>query len=216
MSEQEGVIKYLLEHQCTALPSEIDISEINAWRSLLYRLKLIGQLPEKYDGLGYGNISRRIVPGGERFLITGTQTGDLAILGPEHFALVDSASPLLNSIHATGPRQPSSEALTHACVYLQNPAAQAVIHVHCPELWRNTRALNLPHTDADVTYGSIEMASAVERLFTSGQLQTLPIFSMLGHEDGIVAFGDSLAAAGTALIRQLALALSLEQRRHAG
>jgi L-ribulose-5-phosphate 4-epimerase len=211
MSEREGVIKYHLDHQSIDLPTGVDITELNAWRTLLHRLNLIGRIPEKYHGLGFGNISRRLVPGGEQFVISGTQTGHLPRLTLQHYALIQDASPQGNSIRSTGPCAPSSEALTHACVYQQDPAIQAVIHVHSPELWHNTLALRLPHTEADIPYGTPEMAQAVRHLFVSGQLNDLPLFSMLGHEDGIVAFGPSLTAAAILLIARLVKAQTVEQ-----
>ncbi|MDD1621747.1 MAG: class II aldolase/adducin family protein, partial [Methylococcaceae bacterium] len=128
----------------------------------------------------------------------------------QHFALIQTASPELNRIQAIGLCAPSSESLTHACVYQQDPAIQAVIHVHSPELWHHTSTLRLPHTEADIPYGTPEMAQAVKNLFASGQLEGLPLFSMLGHEDGIVAFGPSLTAAATLLITQLVRAQIVE------
>ncbi|MGZ4960021.1 MAG: class II aldolase/adducin family protein [Methylomonas sp.] len=211
MSEREGVIKYQLVHLPVGLPADIDIDELNAWRILFYRLNLIGQIPEKYDGLGFGNISRRLVPGSEQFVISGTQTGHLAKLTKQHYALIQSASPQHNRIVSCGLCAPSSEALTHASVYEQDPSIQAVIHVHSPTLWHNTLPLQLPHTAADVPYGTPEMARAVKDLFASARLDSLPLFSMLGHEDGIIAFGSSLTAAATVLITQLVKAEMLEQ-----
>lgn len=216
MSEREGVIKYRLEHDPSTLSPSIDIGPINGWRSLFFRLGVIGQKPEKYHGLGYGNISQRLIPGQNSFLISGTQTGHLACLQRQHFAIVESASAKLNTIRSRGPSQPSSEALTHASIYALAPEAKAVIHVHCPEIWHNTRTLDLPCTEADIAYGSIEMTEAVEQLFSSGQLKSLPIFSMLGHEDGIVAFGESLAAAAQTLLTALARALAVELSQDAG
>lgn len=211
MGEREGVIKYHLDHRQSDLPADIDLIELNAWRTLLYRLNLIGRIPGKYDGLGFGNISRRPVPGGGQFVISGTQTGHIANLAAQHYALIHAASPQDNSIQSSGLCAPSSEALTHAGVYRQDPSILAVIHVHSPELWHNTQRLQLPHTAADIRYGTPEMAQAVTDLFTSGQLESLHLFSMLGHEDGIVAFGSSLTAAGTLLIAQLARAIAVEQ-----
>ena len=210
MSEQEGVIKYRLDHHYCSLPAEIDIHEINAWRTILFRLQLIGRLPEKYDGLGFGNLSYRLTPKQNRFLISGTQTGHLANLQSTDFTVVDTASPVENTLCSHGPCQPSSEALTHASVYQHNADAMAVIHVHCPELWRDTHTLSIPHIGSHIAYGSVEMALAVERLLKSGQLETLPLFSMLGHEDGIVVYGDSLASAAQTLLKTLARAIAVE------
>ncbi|WP_229427633.1 class II aldolase/adducin family protein [Methylomonas fluvii] len=214
MSELEGVIKYHLDHQHGEFAADIDISELNAWRSLFYRLRLIGQIAEKYAGLGFGNISRRLARGGgQEFLISGTQTGHLPVLKKQHYALIESASPEHNAIKSQGLSQPSSEALTHASVYRQHPAISAVIHVHCPELWLQTNRLNLAFTAADVPYGTPEMANAVAELFASGRLKKTGLFSMLGHADGIVAFGATLPEASCLLIEELAKAVAIEQNR---
>lgn len=211
MSEREGVIKYQLSHQYAPLPAQIDTVELNAWRQLLQRLQLIGQAPDRYDGLGFGNVSQRLIPGENQFVITGTQTGHLPHLKPEHFAVILDASPNDNCLQALGPTQPSSEALTHASVYQNLPGIQAVVHVHSPEIWRHTDQLSLPHTAGDIPYGSVAMAKAVEKLLMSGQLRERPIFAMLGHQDGIVALGESLAAATSTLLEQLARAIAIEQ-----
>lgn len=210
MAEQEGVIKYRLEYRACELAATLDIQPLNAWRSLLYQLALIGQSPQRYGGLGYGNISQRI-PGAHAFLITGTQTGHLATLTADDFAIVESAEPQFNRLSASGPSQPSSEALTHASVYQRQASANAVVHVHCPQLWRNTARLKLPHTAADIAYGSVAMALAVEALLESGTLASSGVFSMLGHEDGIVSFGDDLASAVQCLLLQLTHAIAIEQ-----
>lgn len=211
MSEMEGVIKYHLNHQHKPLPANINLNRLNAWRSVLYRLQLIGQNPEKYDGLGYGNISQRLAVDSAAFVISGTQTGHLAQLSANDYALINNASVEQNQINSSGLSAPSSEALTHAGVYQQDATAQVVIHVHSPEIWRQTLALNLPHTTAEIAYGTPAMAQAVKNLFSSGQLSQLALFTMLGHQDGIVAWGATFEQAATLLIRQLANAIAIEQ-----
>jgi hypothetical protein len=55
------------------------------------------------------------------------------------------------------------------------------------------------------------MAGAVRALFTSGSLDKIKVFSMLGHEDGVVAFGDSISSAAMQLLGQIAITESIEQ-----
>lgn len=79
----EGYIKY---HQELVLGPSLDpdlIEEINSYRSTLYKMKLIGAYDEV---IGYGNISIKL-PNGE-LLISGTQTGQIEELGPEHYTIV--------------------------------------------------------------------------------------------------------------------------------
>lgn len=212
MTEQEGVIKYQLEHSQQPINQPYSYAEINAWRTIAVRLDLIGQSPARYHNIGFGNISQRLSPDSEQFIISGSQTGHLQQLGPEHFCLVVKAEPHQNRLQSRGLCKPSSESLTHASVYTQNRAIQAVIHAHSPEIWRHTVALTLPHTTADIAYGTVEMAEAVAQLFQSGELTQNAIFTMLGHEDGVVAFGRTLQEAAWELINCLSLAIGIEQQ----
>lgn len=210
MKEQEGVIKYQLEHSQQPINQAFPFREINAWRTIAVRLKLIGQDPARYDNIGFGNISHRISPHSHQFVISGTQTGHIEQLNPEHYALIVNADPQQNRLQSCGLSKPSSESLTHASVYAQDPSIQAVIHAHCPEIWRHTVALELPHTSADIPYGTVEMAGAVEQLFQSGCLAEASIFTMLGHQDGVVAFGNNMQEAAWKLINCLSLAIGVE------
>jgi hypothetical protein len=211
MKEQEGVIKYQLKHTQKPINEKLSLSEINAWRTIIFRLDLIGQDPERYDNLGFGNISQRFNPQSSQFIISGSQTGHIEHLSPEHYCLVVKADPRKNRIESCGLYKPSSESLTHASIYTRDSNIQAVIHVHSPEIWNNTAALNLPHISADIPYGTVEMAIAVEQLFQSGNLQQTSLFTMLGHEDGVVSFGGNMREAAWALIKYLALAIGIEQ-----
>ena len=207
MSEQEGVIKYQLNHDYAPLASAISLAEINAWRSILYKLNLIGQDDQRYGGLGYGNISQRVSAKPLQFVSSGTQTGHLEQLSRHDYCLITEAIPQNNRITSKGNCQPSSEALTHASVYAQDDTVQAVIHVHSPAIWKNTHTLQLAHTPADIAYGTPEMANAVAELINSQSWQHAAVFTMLGHEDGVIAFGtSSLTQAAQILISQLALA----------
>jgi L-ribulose-5-phosphate 4-epimerase len=212
MREQEGVIKYRLDHRQQSFNPAPPLTGINAWRTVFFRLGLIGQCADRYDNIGFGNISQRLEPGSHQFIVSGTQTGHIEQLKPEHYCLVVKAEPEKNRIQSLGLCKPSSESLTHACVYAQSPAIQAVIHVHSPEIWRQTLALNLPHTPPDIPYGTVEMAMAVKQLFQSSNMRQASVFTMLGHEDGVVSFGNTLQSAAWELIKQLSLAIGIEQQ----
>lgn len=206
-NETEGVIKYQLHHTVNKLPDYSCINTINAWRKILIKLNLLGQDQNRYAGYGFGNISQRL--NAQEFIITGTQTGHLTNLKTADFCLITQAQPEQNRIYATGETQPSSEALTHASIYAQNPAIQAVMHVHSPEIWRNTHKLQLHFTPAEIPYGSVEMADVVTELFNQHIQQPTAIFSLLGHEDGIIACASTLADAGDLLIQKLAKTLEI-------
>ncbi|MDD5412428.1 MAG: class II aldolase/adducin family protein [Methylobacter sp.] len=212
MKEQEGVIKYQLHHTQQPIGHPFSFTEINAWRTIVFRLGLIGQSPEKYANIGFGNISQRLTPDSAQFIISGTQTGHIEQLSPEHYCLIVKADPSKNLIQSCGLCQPSSESLTHASVYAHDSKIQAVIHTHCPEIWNHTAVLKLPHTTANISYGTVEMATAVEQLFQSDELTQTSLFTMLGHEDGVVSFGRNMQEAAWELIKYLSLAIGIEQQ----
>lgn len=210
MKDQEGVIKYQLEHSQKSITEFFSFNEISAWRAIIFRLGLIGKDPRRYDNLGFGNISQRLNSQSSQFIISGTQTGHIEYLNSTHYALVIKSCPQKNRLQSCGLSQPSSEALTHSVLYGLDKNIQAVIHVHSPGIWRQTSSLKLPHTTEDISYGTVEMALAVEQLYQSGELQQTSLFTMLGHEDGVVSFGKSLQEAAWELIRHLSLVIGIK------
>lgn len=207
MAEREGVIKYQLEYLPSEPCNEALLESIQQWRLTLFQLGLIGQDSARYGGLGYGNISIRH---GDGFIISGTQTGDLAVLTPEHYAIVERCDPVCNHIVASGPVKPSSEALTHGAVYALDHSVQAVIHIHSPEIWQKRAKLFLPETPADVPYGTSEMARAVKELWQEEALKLSPVFAMAGHQDGIMSFGKDMTEAGMPLLNTFQWARAFE------
>jgi ribulose-5-phosphate 4-epimerase/fuculose-1-phosphate aldolase len=212
LAQLEGVIQFDLEFRLAPPLPIAALREISAWRRILYLLRLTGQDPQRYDGLGFGNISQRFEPyeappERRRFVISGTQTGGLADLGPEHYATVLESHPEANRLVAEGPIRPSSESLTHGALYALDELLRCVMHVHSPEIWRQAAALDLPRTDPAAAYGTPAMAAETARLFRAEAVRAGGLFVMGGHEDGVVAFGRTAEAAGTALLRALARAL---------
>lgn len=210
MQEQEGVIKFRFDHQNRPFDQSISLSALNAWRSILFRIGLIGRDTKRYGGLGYGNISLKPNPDNDAFIISGTQTGHIEELSRAHYCEVWNADVERYFLQSKGLIKPSSEAITHACVYGQDASIRSVIHIHSPEIWQKTAELAFSNTPSDAVYGTPEMAHAVAELFQSGRLDDKKIFSMLGHQDGIVAFGDSIEHAAWLLIKALGDALSIE------
>jgi hypothetical protein len=217
LNENEGVIKFSLDYTNTPLPKRIvecceeTLSTLNAWRNILRQLGMLGQNPERYGGLSFGNISIRSQPNNNAFLITGTQTGKLNYLQQQHFSLVTTTNTDRNSIVATGEIRPSSEALTHASIYITDPTVQAIIHIHFPLIWQMTNQLNLPATNSNIAYGTSAMAAAVTNIVKSIPADQATVFSMLGHEDGIVAYGANIEIVAQTIIGLLALALKFDK-----
>lgn len=214
MQTAEGVIQYHLEHTPAPPRTWPQLGALHAWRTLLFRLELVGQGAARYGGLGYGNLSVRLQATGSGvvppFLITATQTGHLPVLEPEHYTVVRYADPSHNWLRAEGPARPSSEALTHAAVYAADGSVEAVIHVHSPQIWCRWQELGLAAVPMGIGYGTPEMARAVGAYVASPPGRTAPILVMRGHEDGVVCWGETLEAAGLELVRVWTRAVALE------
>ena len=205
---EEGVIKFDLRFDSAPPVSLSALGELNAWRTILRKLDLIGQDPERYGGCGFGNVSQRTDPlagpcGHRQFVISGTQTGQLGVLNATHYATVKYYDPERNQDAAIGPVRPSSESLTHGMIYDLDDEIRVVLHVHSPDIWRAASSLDIPVTDATVAYGTPKMAEEVQRLFDMTEVREKKIFSMGGHEDGVVSFGTSAEEAGRILLRTL-------------
>jgi Ribulose-5-phosphate 4-epimerase and related epimerases and aldolases len=205
LPEAEGVIKFTLSY--TASDEGLDCPDFDALnhsRSLLWQWGVVGQDDLRYGGLGYGNVSVRTV---ERestgaFVITGTQTGHLPTLTAQHYAQVLSYDVKCHWLQAFGARKPSSEAMTHAAIYQCMPTTvNAVIHGHHPRIWQQAQALGLVCMAADIAYGTPQMAQVMQAVLRDTQPARNTVV-MLGHEDGFITWGESLAEA-VALVRQL-------------
>jgi len=213
--QEEGVIKFDLRFE-SAPPVVLNpLHELNAWRTILWKLELIGQDPARYGGYGFGNVSQRTGPlaapcGQRQFVISGTQTGHLDSLEAEHYATVEHYDPARNQVVATGPIRPSSESLTHGMIYDLDADIHVILHVHSPDIWESAPALGIPVTDAGVEYGTPAMAHEVKRLFDDTDVRHKGIFSMGGHADGVVAFGVTSGEAGCTLLSALAASNALK------
>ncbi|GAB6067494.1 hypothetical protein JCM13664_08120 [Methylothermus subterraneus] len=204
MVESEGAVKYRLQFILDEPPRWEDCPTLEAWRRILFHLRLIGLDPNRYQGLAYGNVSQRLA--GDKFIISATQTGGLEHLGPEHYCLVEKADLAANRVVARGRYPPSSEALTHAAVYQAAPGVGAVVHGHCPEIWHLGERLGCKQTSAAASYGTPALAWAVLE-----QVRTQPeqgIIVMRGHLDGVLAYAGSPRGAAILLIEALARAWS--------
>lgn len=183
----EGYIKYNCNWQQAKIAIPEDKFEaLSEARSQLYTLGLIGVYP---DGIGFGNISVK-EGDAKSFLITGSATGQFAELEPRHYARVVDYSFADNSLSCIGLTKASAESLSHAAVYESLPEASSVVHVHCLWLWE--KLLNrYPTTDANIEYGTPEMAGAISHLVSGMKNAKEKIVVMGGHREGILAFGRS-------------------------
>jgi L-ribulose-5-phosphate 4-epimerase len=191
----EGYTKFVVDWTQSAAVDYPEIDELSRWRAPLYDAGLIGHYPQY--GIGYGNISHRVDT--SRFVISGTQTGQLAELQRQHYALVTAVDVTANRVACSGPLQASSESMTHAMIYSLDLKITAVVHVHSSELWTRLKD-NIPTTAADVGYGTPAMAQEFARLYRDTVFADSGIAVMAGHEDGLISIGESMAEAATRIL----------------
>jgi hypothetical protein len=194
--ETEGVVKYTFKHVPARITLPAEMPELLAWRGRLRALELIGA---DSQGIGYGNLSIRLYAS-PRFLITGSQSSGLLEVDQRHFARVTVVDLDRNFLRSTGETPPSSEALTHAALYQVNGSIRAVVHVHSSAIWEACRH-RLPTTKDDVPYGTPEMAYEMIRLHKRSAIGGLGVVVMGGHQDGLIAFGPSLAEAAGEILK---------------
>ncbi len=169
---------------------------INNWREVLYNMDLIGAYE---NGVAFGNLSIRI-PGGHQFYITGSSTGEITELEPGHYVKVISFNIDDNAVQCIGPLKASSESLTHAAIYLADPGANAVIHVHDLELWQ--QLINkVPTTNPAMEYGTSGLAQDILRLFNDSDVIANRIIIMSGDRAGILTFGNDIDEAVNILMQ---------------
>jgi L-ribulose-5-phosphate 4-epimerase len=192
----EGVIKFNCNWQPGELPVGINCTELLQTRNELFRLGLIGY--DETEKVGFGNISSRVE--GNQFIISGTQTGHIAMLSENELSLVSETIIATNTVYCSGPAKASSESMTHAAIYQLIPAANAVIHIHNNGIWQKMKH-QLPTTKAGIGYGTQDMANEIERLLKENDLLTHRLLVMAGHQDGIISFGETMEAAITALLK---------------
>lgn len=184
--QDEGYIKYTVDWEDSCIDHNPWIPLVNRTRAYCHDRGWIGILP---DGIGFGNISVRLPD--NTFMITGTQTGHKRMLTIADYAVVTEYDIVQNSLRCRGCRRASSESLTHASLYAASSHIDAVIHIHDEDLWQRYKD-HLPTTPASVPYGTPDMAKAVKDL-----VRRYPgeVIIMGGHQDGILAYGDSLRVA---------------------
>jgi len=195
----EGVIKYRLQYQFAEALCDHDYADLDKWHAQFKAAGILGQVPNRYDGLGFGNLSQRL--DSQAFLISGTQTGGLDKLTANDYARVIRADIAKNLIEAEGPVKPSSESLTHAGIYALDDRIEFVFHVHSPEIWQASKKLGIPQTAAEIAYGTPSMAREMQRLYDASAFSNGNILAMEGHEDGIISFGFDAGEAGEVIMR---------------
>ena len=188
----DGVIKYSIEHQRQDTPLFSGYEQLEALRTRLFSLGLIGEK----DGIGYGNLSMRD-ENSKSFFITATQTGRKQTLSREDYTYIGDYDFSTFKVISKGTHKPSSEALSHAMIYAIDERITTVIHIHSLALWKFM--INKKHLSTTAEYGTVEMVEEIAGLYTNLDPMINNAFVMKGHEEGIITFGQNIEEAEMAL-----------------
>lgn len=207
MNFDDGYIKYQAQHEHidNYRFSEVCLAQINELlkaRDYLHKLGLIGVYPNK---IGFGNASclmrlnnnNALQP---QFIITGSATGEIENLQEKHLCLVENFDIAKNLVFSKGQIQASSESMTHGAIYLANPNINCVLHIHSRKMFNRLRRLSLENTGEinftaeNIPYGTPEMAFAVMDCVKK-IAKPRGIIVMLGHDEGVIAFGENIEKA---------------------
>lgn len=213
MAETEGTIKFAYELLAPTDPVADDelMRPLFAWRTLLRRLEILGQHPDRYEGFGFGNLSARDPHLLNEFVISASQTSGLDAFDDEHMVRITNCNLDRFWADAVGNYPPSSETITHAMVYAADPRVKWVFHCHSPEIWNRVKDLALPCTAPEVDYGSPAMVQAVAKLLEIHQSRPI-VFATMGHVDGVFACGGTARDTGGLLVSYLAKAIGWANR----
>lgn len=184
------IIKFSIKN-CENVDSidKCDFDTLEYYRTILYKYKAIGF--NKKNGLGYGNISKRLT--GNSFVITGSQTGNLANLTGKHYCIIKKCYFDENAVDCSGNISPSSESLTHGAFYYANKNINAVLHIHNHLLWKilnNNK--DITKTPIDTQYGSKELFSFILTKAKDNGDTLMTIVLNAHFEEGIIFAGSSI------------------------
>lgn len=191
----EGCVKYRCFHTPGPAPSHPDLAALDALRTALFDAGFVGARP---DGVGFGNLSVR--GAGGRFVVTATGTGGARVLGPDGYCLVSVFDVDGNSVHSTGPRPASSEAMSHGAVYAADPLARCVVHIHSRAVFDRLLAAGAPATPRDAAFGTPDMARALGVL-AARRPGRGGVMVMSGHDEGVMAHGPGISTVAALLDR---------------
>lgn len=193
MAEPESYVKFRQTRENADAVSDADIEDLQFLRATLKRMGLIGERAVEAEGdsrmIGFGNVSKRRSADHPEFIISGTMTGGLEAMGPEHYVVVTSFDIFANHVHCRGKTNASAESLTHGAIYLGALSARFVAHIHHKRLWESSFG-RIPTTSPEASYGSPEIAVEIARIAASPH--NCGAIVMGGHDEGLLFFAENV------------------------
>ena len=140
-------------------------------------------------GSSSGNLSYRVQPGSNAFVITGTQLALSKRLSAADFVSVWDVDFAKKMVYAEGLCEPSSESMLHFAIYKLRPDVNAIFHGHSQELLDNPKP-GTPITRNEAPYGTQELVSEVLQVLTNHNY-------ILIKNHGFLSLGATMEEAGS-------------------
>src|SRR5512137_1786560 len=151
--EIHGGVKFRTEFLSGACPSDNRLEELKAWCAEFHRRNFA----PPYGEFSQGNLSFRIRPGEDAFIISGSQVGWKDSLTDDRFVSVHGCDMEKGIVSASGTRDPSSESMLHFAIYRARKDEHVVFDGHRQEILLCVNKLNRPEKREKAPYGSIEL-----------------------------------------------------------
>jgi len=179
------------------------IEELSIWGKKFVEL---GLAPKIVGGFA-GNLSFRTSNG---FIITASGA-NLSELKSDDFVEVKTADINLKQIFVCGLKNASSESFLHHAIYIKLPEINAVFHGHDELTLKYNNLLNIPITEKEQPYGSIELVNEAVKILDNYILNNHKksnYFLLKNH--GFISFGKTMNEAGSNAVSQHSLAIKLK------
>ena len=157
-------------------------------------------LAPSYGFGSHGNLSFRLGPGENKFIITVSAIRLKNKMTRRCFFKVTGVDIKKNSVSGMGVRRPSSESLLHDAIYKKRKDVNAVFHGHCADILKWAPRLGIPETCAEEPYGTPALAESVCRILDGHEF-------LIIKNHGFISLGKDLRQAGRRALRILKKAL---------
>jgi ribulose-5-phosphate 4-epimerase/fuculose-1-phosphate aldolase len=194
--EIHGGVKFRTEFLSADAPADARLEELKAWCAEFHTRNFA----PPYGEFSQGNLSFRIQPGEDAFIISGSQVGWKDRLSNDKFVTVNGCDLDNGTVFASGTRDPSSESMLHFAIYFARKDVQAVFHGHSREILRCVNKLNLPETREKAPYGSMELVWSVMEVLGDADF-------VLIRKHGFISLGSTMKEAGERAIETHRLCL---------
>ncbi len=142
-----------------------------------------------YEGGSSGNLSCRISPKSDKFLITASHTALREHMQLSDFCYIFNCNLARKTVMYSGMRAPSSETILHDAIYKARPEVNAVFHGHSLEILEYAQHAGIPTTKTETAYGTPELVFSLLDILENHNFVIL-------KNHGFVALADTAEAAG--------------------